>query len=255
LTININVDVTSGDVDVGDISVDCDGIGISSKTIGPVTMDASGNYIVTITFTGLPASNWDFGPKTVKVYYKGTLVNSVGIKVFFLKYMTNHPGAGSGTTPNWYYYWNYAGVDTGTHQYDGTLACDGSYTCGDSYFKIGSYAAGTDGGLVVKKDGIDNFGSTCLHEKAHMDYFLNTWGTWANYLSRRATEDIDGDGLKDSQEPSLIGLDGQPYNPSKKDTNEDDYDDGEDWACKYEAIWGDGSCDYVDWSYPGHQSN
>lgn len=205
---------------------------------------------ITFTYTGLPTSNSQFGVKTLTLTYPPTSQQDTKqVEIFFNKIATNHPGMGSGVTPNWYYYWTYAGVSTGTHQYNASLGADGQYAFGNNYFEIGPSACGQDYGLVVKGDGIDNFGSTCLHEKAHMDYYFSVWNPYDH------NQDLDGDLLKDSQETSLIGLNGQPYDPNKYDTDEDDYYDGEDWACKYENIWGIGSCDNADWSSPGHQSN
>jgi hypothetical protein len=107
-----------------------------------------------------------------------------------------------------------------------------------------------DGGFYVDGEGIDNFGSTCLHEKSHMDYFLKIWGTWQNYLSRQPIEDIDEDILRDSDEPGL------GYDPTKKGTPSNQYcnsDDFEDLACKTEATWINGSANNEDWAKPGKQ--
>lgn len=68
-----------------------------------------------------------------------------------------------------------AGADTGTHQYDGAHGTDGYYQFGDNHFHIGPGACGQDYGVVVRGDGIGNFGSTCRHEKAHMDYYFAHW--------------------------------------------------------------------------------
>jgi len=208
---------------------------------------------ITFTYTGLPVSNSQFGVKTLTLTYPpASQQDTQAVEIFFNKMATNNPDR---MTPNWYYYWSQTGASSGNHEYNTSLGYDGQYTCGDNHFEIGPSSCGQDYGLAVKGDGIDNFGSTCLHEKAHMDYFLTTWGTWANYLSRQPAEDIDGDGLKDSEETSLTGLDGQPYDPTKKDTNGDSYDDGEDWACKSENTWQIGTHDSEDWSSPGHQTN
>jgi hypothetical protein len=169
------------------------------------------------------------------------------VEIFFSRDATNNPG---GTNPNWYYYWSQTSASTGSHQYNANIGYDGQYTCGDNHFEIGPSAKNQDGGYYVDGDGIDNFGSTCLHEKAHMDYFLTTWGTWANYLSKQQTEDIDQDLLKDSHEPGL------GYDPTKKGTPTNQYcttDDNEDYACKAESGWTNSSCDNQDWSSPGHQ--
>lgn len=57
-------------------------------------------------FTGLPEHNSSFGRKKATYSVSGTEFSKSGIaKVFFNRDALNHPGAGSGTTPNWYYYW------------------------------------------------------------------------------------------------------------------------------------------------------
>lgn len=58
-----------------------------------------------VTFTGLPTTS-AFGAKEVAVSYKQQQVEVSTFEVFYLKKETNHPGAGSGETPNWFYYWN-----------------------------------------------------------------------------------------------------------------------------------------------------
>jgi len=204
-------------------------------------------------YTNLPGSNSGFGDRTLKLSHPDASGNDAQeVKIFFAKTATNHAGTGSGTTPNWYYYWKDAGVGTGTHQHNANLVSDGQYTCGDNYFEIGPTAYSQDYGYYVAGNGIDNFGSTCLHENAHKTYFLSAWSTWSNYLSKRATEDLDRDLIKDSDESGL------GYDPTKKGTPTSTYctsDDNEDYACKAESGWTNGSSDSQDWSSPGHQSN
>ncbi|MCX5634035.1 MAG: HEAT repeat domain-containing protein, partial [Phycisphaerae bacterium] len=136
-------------------------------------------------------------------------------------------------------------------RYNKSLEYDGQYTFGNNYFEIGPSASGQDGGYYIDGEGIDNFGSTSLHEKAHMGYFLSTWGTWTNYLSRRATEDADRDMIKDSDERRLS------YDSTKRGTSTNVYcttDDYEDYACRIESRWINGSRDSEDWSDTGHQA-
>jgi len=208
--------------------------------------------IVTFTYTTLPSANGEFGEKILKLsltingeeYY-----DTQPVEIFFSRDGTNNPG---GTAPNWYYYWSQTSASTGSHMYNPSLTYDGAYPLGKNYFEIGPSAKDVDGGLVIKGEGIDNFGSTCLHEKAHMDYWLSTWG---NVDSSPLAEDRDRDGLKDSAEPTMRGLNGNPYDPTLKDTNSDGYDDFEDYAAKYEDTWAIGSHDSIDWANPGKQIN
>ncbi len=61
----------------------------------------------------MPSSNSDFGIKIISLTYDHESVNcsvEQKIEVFFDKKATNHPGGGSGFTPNWYYYWDEGGV-------------------------------------------------------------------------------------------------------------------------------------------------
>lgn len=173
----------------------------------------------------LPTSNGQFGDAygTVDVFcedgdggnnhfYSTSMDPPQKATVFFDRDATTHPG---GTTPNWYYYWSKSAANTGINQYNAGLSYDGMYTFGDNYFEIGPSAKGQDGGWVVRGDGIDNFGSTCIHEKAHMDYYFTAWNPYD------AAQDADGDFLKDSDEPNLTGRNGLPYDPIKGDTNGD----------------------------------
>jgi hypothetical protein len=85
-----------------------------------------------------------------------------------------------------------------------------------------------------------------------MDYWLKTWG---NVPTSPFDQDRDRDGLKDSDEPNMIGLNGEPYAPNKWDTNDDGKSDFEDYACTIEDKWQKGYADEEDWAHPGHQCN
>lgn len=58
----------------------------------------------TVTFTGLPDNNSDFGKKTATVSCDGVICDAKDYEVFFPKEATNHPGGQVGS-PNWFYYW------------------------------------------------------------------------------------------------------------------------------------------------------
>jgi hypothetical protein len=218
--------------------------GISGSTLTSEPPDRKGPDI-TFTYTGLPSS-WVAWKNLYLTHPAVSCMDYQLVEIFFLRDEYNNP---EGINPNWYYYWSKTGASSGTHDYNETIPWDGCYTDGDNFFEIGPSAKDQDGGLVVKGDGIDNFGSTCLHEKAHMDYYFSAWDPY------NPNQDQDGDGLKDTDEPGLIGLNGQPYNPNNWDTNNDRYEDGEDYACKFENTWEEGSHDYEDWANPGHRSN
>ena len=207
---------------------------------------------ITFTYTDLPISNSQFGDKNLQASLtldESTVTDTQIAQIFFTKTATNNPG---GKEPNWYYYWSQTSASSGTHKYNPNLGTDGAYTLGENYFYIGPSASGQDGGYYVDGEGIDNFGSTCLHEGKHMDYFLTAWGSYSNYLAKKPTEDKDGDYLKDADEPAL------GYDPTKKGTPDNKYcssDDFEDLACCAEATWKISSADSEDWADPGHQSN
>jgi hypothetical protein len=221
--------------------------GITGSTLTSEPPDRKGPDI-TFTYTTLPSS-WVAWKNLYLTHPAVSCWDYQLVEIFFLRDEYNNPG---GINPNWYYYWSKTSASSGTHDYNETIPWDGCYTDGDNFFEIGPSAKDQDGGLVVKGDGIDNFGSTCLHEKAHMDYYFSAWDPYNPNLDR---DENVGDGLKDGDEPGLTGLNGQPYNPNKIDTNGDMYADDEDYACKFENTWEVESHDYEDWANPGHRSD
>lgn len=222
--------------------------GITGSTLTSEPPDRKGPNI-TFTYTTLPSS-WVAWKNLYLTHPAVSCMDYQLVEIFFSRDATNNP---EGINPNWYYYWSKTGASSGTHHYNpGLLDADGQYTFGDNFFEIGPSAKNQDVGLVVKGDGIDNFGSTCLHEKAHMDYYFSAWDPYNPNLDR---DENVGDGLKDGDEPGLTGLNGQPYNPNKIDTNGDMYADDEDYARKFENTWEVESHDYEDWANPGHRSD
>ncbi|MEA3401079.1 MAG: hypothetical protein U9R79_07540 [Armatimonadota bacterium] len=237
---------THGVLPQADLEWELDTIQGSTLTSDP---DPPKGQTITFTYTRLPSSNSEFGNKVLTLSHSQVpCEDTQTVQIFFPRDATNHPGPDTGVTPNWYYYWSDAGADTGSHQYDPNSGSDGYYQFGDPHFHIGPGACEQDEGLVVMGDGIDNFGSTCLHEKAHMDYYFDEWDPYDRNF------DLDRDFMHDNDEPTKTGLDGNPYDPTQQDTNFDGYWDGEDWACKAEQTWQMGSFDAVDWASPGHQS-
>ena len=79
--------------------------------------DADGDCLIAEgSYIGLPSSNSTFGPKNAGFLCdsqsnlvdvaEGKTAESAGkFEVFFPKYAKNHPGVGTGITPNWFYYW------------------------------------------------------------------------------------------------------------------------------------------------------
>ena len=144
----------------------------------------SGNYLVAAaTFTGLPADNSDFGKKKVELLFNGSVVEESEIEVFFPRDAKNHPEDGSGTTPNWFYYWGEVSarnnlVYGGAAPFPSILGevsgmLNWSWTTAPDKVNVHLY----DG--VEKKykpynvgeevSGIDAFMSTVRHEEEHID--------------------------------------------------------------------------------------
>ena len=70
---------------------------------------SDGTLIATVTFTGLPKSNSDFGRKTASITFGGILCDEKSYEVFFPKNAKNHP-LGQADSPNWFYYWQQGNV-------------------------------------------------------------------------------------------------------------------------------------------------
>jgi hypothetical protein len=222
---------------------------IAGSILTSVPANAKGRAVV-FTYSGLPDSNSQFGPKYVYAALpQYGVVESVMIKTYFPKYATNHPAPGNGTTPNWYYYWGQTEADTGSHvyggQYCGSLNEPGYYQDSSLFFHICYLAsqkwpvqcAGFD-----TSDGIDNYAQTCLHESQHLTDFF-AW--WAPGLYD-STRDSDRDYIPNSVEPQL------GYDSTMWDSDRDGYKDWEDHALDRECDWICGD-DYEDWANPGHQ--
>ena len=133
-----------------------------------------------VTFTGLPATNSDFGLKVARLMLDGTEHQTKSYEVFFPRDEKNHPGGQTGS-PNWYHYWSQV-VTVGTSYYAGgsgssTMAevrgmTNWSYTTSpdkttlyifdEVVTKARSYGVGNE------VSGIDNFISTLYHESKHV---------------------------------------------------------------------------------------
>ena len=67
--------------------------------------------IATVTFTGLPKTNSDFGKKKASISCRGAIYDQNDYEVFFAKIAKNHPPCS--TCPgcsNWFYYWREGNV-------------------------------------------------------------------------------------------------------------------------------------------------
>ena len=112
---------------------------------------ASGDSLVaSVTFTGLPASNSDFGRKTASIAFGGIICDEKGYEVFFPKEAKNHP-LGQADSPNWFYYWKQGNVCSipsdakyearpGVYGYwsrtNGLVLCDRAAQSSDGQFEV-----------------------------------------------------------------------------------------------------------------------
>lgn len=224
--------------------------------------DSAGDWREKAFFTSLPAGNDEFGVKNVEVSLDGLGSPQAGkTKIFFARDEKNHPGAGSGTTPNWYYYWSQTGASYGTHEYYGP-GMDGngrSYAgfingqwrarIGDGVVKWNSSISGTTYSL-----GLNCFAFVTRHEERHRLDLIALWGATTD---RDPLNDLDGDYLPDDQEAALIP--GHPYNSNMTATYPDTYGYGvgwsdiEDYALRRQAYPTVDAYITSDWAYPGSQ--
>ncbi len=164
---------------IGDIEVEVFWEDGKSKVVEFVRLKR--DYLsVTATFTGLPASYSHFGPKKAEVYIyqngQNVKMDEASYEVFFPKFQTNHPGAGAGTTKNWYYNWS----QTIANNSNTTMI----YTAGNR-----SYYDYSNGRIIVIQDeaeqnqivvwgspqGIDTFAWTTAHEAKHHTQLTGFW--------------------------------------------------------------------------------
>lgn len=221
----------------------------------------SGDFLTaTATYTGLPQNNTDFGLKKARVKYDGNNAGEAKFEVFFPKGATNHPGTGSGATPNWYHYWAgtaVAGYDltSGTYSYASGGAGDYALYNGNpanpQYTIHGPASAGHEqynsAGLNVDRKGIDTLACTLVHEKTHRQVDQN-WlpgGIW------HGKPDSDSDELPDDWEDANAAL-GYDKNNRWSFTGFP-YGDDEEVYCE-RAAFGTTGDSTKDWANPGKQS-
>ena len=132
------------------------------------------------TLTGYPASNSDFGPRTVKMeVIQGTKVLATKTALIELFFERDMPATGR-TAPNWFFYWNQTAAGELIAIYVPALGDFGQTPAGKfwstyagprrrTYISDGSQLADTrrDGtGLAVT--GIDLFTNVIAHENRHV---------------------------------------------------------------------------------------
>lgn len=232
----------------------------------------SGDFITaTATFTGLPENNTDFGLKKARVKHDGNNAGEAEFEVFFPKNEKNHPGDGSGVTPNWFYYWKngeVCGIPP-TAVYDATTPGLYGYVRPgtDTILRLGKAAPGKNDGPYTLSSttygsitntgqgkGIQCVAETVAHELHHLTLHDRSWQGWF-------WTDSDSDGVDNSDEPTLDGITSDPSNPDTYDSatffsypSYATYGDDEVRCRKIELTPGITVYPKRDWANPGCQS-
>jgi hypothetical protein len=227
---------------------------------------ASGdNLLAKVTFTGLPVENDSFGTKKAAIYdADGCKLDEKIYEVFFTKDAKNHPGTGSGTTPNWFYYWAgtaVPGYDLVNYNYGGYKPFQsGEYNddVSNPKYTLFDNAAGAaqynSPGLSIDIKGVDTCAAVVQHEKTHY-YIAVMWrppnGPWKN----EPDSDLpDADGIPDTVENTLAATYG--LDPTKTRSLPNFPIDGTDAEvyCEISASKSAVSVHSKDWANPGKQS-
>jgi len=223
-------------------------------------------------YTGLPTNNSAFGEKTATYTISGLGCQGQGkAKVFFKAEAKNHPGEGSGSTPNWYYYWSQTGAGAGyTNSYGGShpyYAGEMKYSSTEKRWVCIIYDGGTyittrhnaRTGTNYTYRSINRFAFTVRHEEKHRQQFIQMWGDGGGSENSpyNGIYDTDHDLMHDDIEATLAP--GRPYSNTLFRTYLDEWNygigfkDSED-ACMWEQQWpGQNEYDAVDWARPGRQ--
>jgi hypothetical protein len=234
-----------------------------------VVPSSSKGHSVNFVFTNLPSDNDQFGNKYIKASLpRFNLAESVLVKVFFLKYATNHPAGLHPEWPNWYYYWRQTSSYVLALQDYGDNKCTDT-TAGyywpwppdgpESRFHICPAAAESSSSDCDNTTwfGIDLFAATEKHENQHL---IDWWTFWPAPNGYVQSLDLDpptpadsswGDGVPDSLEG--LGHLFPGLSPSQKDPDNDNHTDFDDFGYDAECGWVKGSADSTDWSNHGHQ--
>lgn len=222
-----------------------------------------GNLIATVTFTGLPDNNSDFGKKTATVSWNGVICDTKDYEVFFSKTATNHPGEPIGS-PNWFYYWKNGAVCgiPADSEFDPNGDFGWTHPQIDSRIRLGPDAAGENDGPQTfiasavgygsisvggNGKGIQCVAETILHEQHHVQIF--------NRFNGRGN-DPDGDGIPSSEEPTEDGISTLANDPDtyRMGSSYSDYGDQEVRCRKIEQTQTLSVHPEQDWANPGCQS-
>jgi hypothetical protein len=266
------------------IRVNVDPIGESEKIWGDFYPDgkptiSEGDWVMAfVTFRGLPTKNSDFGRKKVWVEYDGKREPfEQAFEVFYPRDLKNHPGEGSGVSPNWFYYWSQTSANNATGikmQYNPRAVPTGSsgrYYLHDFAIRrletiyISDEAKNRQIAAWGEPVGIDSFAWTTAHEAKHHRQLT---GFWPNIWNSDLDNDKGvGDLLPDAIEATYMP--DHPYKPTELRTYKDTlgYNSREamipDWedicmrsqSSPYDldVLWRNGNANAEDWSDKGKQ--
>lgn len=152
----------------------------------------NGDYLETsVTFTGLPEKNSDFGKKKAQLFLDDSLVEERTYEVFFPRDAKNHPG-GQPNSPNWFYYWCRVARAAGIHNFmyydkssgSGTMAVVKGMRYWDwvkppdkttiyIYDEVVILSPTSAYGVGQVVSGIDSFMATVFHENKHVEQIAN----------------------------------------------------------------------------------
>ncbi len=219
------------------------------------------SLVATVTFTGLPVNNSDFGKKKALVYFGGILCDEKDYEVFFPKEAKNHP-IGQPDSPNWFYYWKQTSANSASTRLVYTNATRSFY----HYFKdrtifIANDASKTQIASWGSPRGIDCYAWTVAHESKHHLQTVNFWPVQWN-----ADMDDDRDWLPNDKETNY--MQGRAYSPLNRATYPDVYGYGEDpipdiedidmrqqvQPYELDVLWSNGRANSEDWANSGKQT-
>ncbi len=254
----------NGIADDDDLEWDLEPIAGSVLTSDPDPPE--GAYVV-FTYEGLPSANDAFGPKKVELTHPEVEDSETHtVKVFFIMDAKNHPGAGAGVTPNWYYYWSQTSASYENHEYISAGLSHTDFDPGANQWQayIADDAAATPAPPSAwdNAGGIDRFAGACRHEDRHVQLFTSWWpqGYPYQYMVQGGVLDTDADGIPNTVELGLQqeGYAYSPYDPvSVPDLLHynvpERWNDNEDYTMRTQPTWSNGSANDDDWSMGGHQ--
>lgn len=218
---------------------------------------------VTFWYTGMPSSNYLFGNKTLTLKHPLACPQVTRtVQIFFPRDAKNHPGAGSGITPNWFFYWKQTRAAYCCNRPDYRDNFFGEQFIGYTPYENGAWRPYL-GPLAVtasypydgpqwrtRFEGIDLYAYAWRHEARHATVG-NTWFPNGEDPSIDADQDL----LPDAFETYFTTQQGGPYDPNKWDTDGDGLNDGHDFIYWTQDNWQIGHADDEDWANPGHQSD